>query len=145
MKRIKALLTAGATGIAAAAVMGVLPAATASATPICNGSKVVQNMIMPVVNGSTNCELGTFVGSSERTAVKTLQGAMNVCFGSSVLGSVYPLTVDGIFGSNTLTALKRVQAHIGVTADGEYGPITRTHFRWENADSGTPCLADGGA
>jgi peptidoglycan hydrolase-like protein with peptidoglycan-binding domain len=142
---MKALLTAGATGIAAVAVMGVLPAATASATPWCTGSKVVQNMIMPVNGSSTNCELGTFVGSSEPSAVKTLQGAMNVCFGKAVLGSVYPLVVDGSFGPRTKLALERVQAKIGVAQDGEYGPQTRSQMRWENADSGTPCLFDGGA
>ena len=146
MRRIKALLTTNATGIAAMAVMAAVPAVTASAAsiPQCTSSKVIQNMILPVNSGSDNCELGTFSGSTHKTAVMVLQGAMNVCFGRSVLGSVYPLSVDGIFGPNTETALRRVQSHIGVASDGEYGPITRTHMSWENGNTGTPCIFDGG-
>jgi zinc D-Ala-D-Ala carboxypeptidase len=147
MKRMKALV-ASAAGVATVAAMALLPAATASAatTPWCNTSKVIQNMIIPYysVTKTDNCELGTFVGSSRKPAVMTLQGAMNNCFGPSVLGKVYPLVVDGIFGTNTETALVAVQKKIGVSPDGEYGPMTRKAMHWENADSGTPCLADGG-
>lgn len=141
---MKALLTAGVTGIAAVAVMGVLPTVTASAISQCTGSAVIDNMIIPAVGTSDNCEPGTFSGDMHKPAVKVLQTAMNLCFGKSVLGSVYPLDADGIFGPNTLTALQRVQSHIGVAADGEYGPVTRSHFRWQNADTGTPCVFDGG-
>ena len=48
--------------------------------------------------------LETFSGDTHREALKTLQGAMNVCFGKAVLGTVYPLAVDCIFGPHTHTA-----------------------------------------
>ncbi len=146
MMKIKAILASGATVIAAAAATAVLPvtAASAASPPQCNTVSVVENMDMPTFNGSVNCELGTFSGNTHQLPVKSLQGAMNVCFGKSVLGSVYPLSVDGDFGSNTLTALERVQSFINVDSDGEYGPITRMHFRWENDNDGIPCVPDGG-
>jgi peptidoglycan hydrolase-like protein with peptidoglycan-binding domain len=146
---MKAVLAAGATAMAAVAAMTVLPAATASAATLpvqCVKSGDVQNMIMPVLStGSTHCSLGTYSGSLHKPAVEVLQAAMNICFGKSVLGSVYPLEVDGIFGPDTKLALERVQSHIGVSPDGEYGPLTRAHMLWENENTGTPCVFDGGA
>jgi hypothetical protein len=147
MRSMKAVVTAGATLMAAVAAMAVLPATAALAatpSPQCNARSVVQNMAIPSASGNLNCYLGAFSGDTHKTAVKVLQGAMNVCFGKSVLGNVYPLAVDGIFGNKTFTALERVQVHIGVNKDGQYGPMTRKSMRWENDDSGTPCIADGG-
>jgi peptidoglycan hydrolase-like protein with peptidoglycan-binding domain len=48
--------------------------------------------------------------------VKTLQTKLNE--------NGYKLTVDGVFGSNTLTAVKSYQAAKGLTADGIAGPNT---------------------
>lgn len=151
MRRIKALLTTGATLVATAAALTVLPASAAMASaspavssPQCNRESVIQNMDIPTYNGNDNCYLAEYSGDTHQAAVKVLQGAMNVCFGKSVLGSYYPLVVDGNFGNNTYHALRLVQAKIRVSVDGQYGPQTRKSMLWENDNSGTPCLNDGG-
>ncbi|WP_442931232.1 peptidoglycan-binding domain-containing protein [Micromonospora sp. NBC_00389] len=44
------------------------------------------------------------------------------------------LATDGVFGGGTQTALKQVQAAVGVTADGVYGPNTRNAMKWIHAE-----------
>ncbi len=141
MRRIKAILAAGATLAATAGAFTLLPSTAASAAlPTCTTSTVVDNMRIPSTSGkSLNCMLEQ---GNSNSAVATLQGAMNECFGTKVIGTL--LKVDGSFGSLTKAALKKVQADIGTTADGIYGENTRHVMRWENDDTGTPCIFDGG-
>lgn len=54
-------------------------------------------------------------GSAGET-VKTLQSALN--------RAGYNLTVDGVFGAKTTTAVKDFQSKNGLTADGIVGPKT---------------------
>ncbi|MGC4949382.1 peptidoglycan-binding domain-containing protein [Streptomyces sp. DT224] len=55
--------------------------------------------------------------------VKAIQRSLTRCYGRDIV-------VDGVFGDKTFAALKRVQAQIGVTADGVYGPKTRDAMVW---------------
>lgn len=68
--------------------------------------------------------------------VKRLQEDLNFCY-PTVLGSYFPLSTDGVFGSRTRNALIKVQSHLNISADGIYGPQTAAamnHF----AESTTP-------
>lgn len=56
------------------------------------------------------------VGSKDVNAVITLQNLLCV--------NGYPVEVDGVFGSETLTAVKRYQLDNGLQVDGVVGPIT---------------------
>ncbi|MEV6282380.1 peptidoglycan-binding domain-containing protein [Kribbella sp. NPDC051770] len=57
------------------------------------------------------------------TAIKTLQRNLNYCYGSK-------LTVDGRYGARTEAAVAAVQRRHGLTADGIYGPATRSAMNW---------------
>ncbi len=61
--------------------------------------------------------------------VKCVQVAMN----ASNMGS---LAVDGIFGSQTLSAVKRFQAWYGYSVDGIVGPTTgQSVYHWDLSTS----------
>ena len=88
---------------------------------------------MPSVweSSSTTCNLmygdkpnrGSTVFGDPDTAIRTLQRNLNYCYGSH-------LAVDGIYGSNTLAVVKAVQRKHKLTADGIYGPKTRSAMNW---------------
>ena len=71
---------------------------------------------MPTYNGSVTCTLYPVVKNSSVTA---LQRHLNSCYGES-------LALDGSYGTATRNAVIRTQNRIGVGADGNYGPITRS-------------------
>jgi Putative peptidoglycan binding domain len=56
-------------------------------------------------------------------AIKALQRNLNYCYRTS-------LAVDGRYGSLTRAAVTRVQRLHGITADGVYGPRTRSAMFW---------------
>lgn len=67
-----------------------------------------------------NCYLES---GNNNIAVQDLQESLNQCHGKS-------LTLDGIFGPATYTAVLQVQTSLGITADGVYGPQTRNAMSW---------------
>ncbi len=60
-------------------------------------------------------------------AVKCLQDLLKNKFG-------YSLTIDGVFGSGTLNAVKSFQSSRGLTADGIVGPTTWQYIIGESTD-----------
>ncbi|WP_033441855.1 peptidoglycan-binding domain-containing protein [Saccharothrix sp. NRRL B-16314] len=60
---------------------------------------------------------------SSGAGVKAMQRGLNSCYGAG-------LTADGQFGPKTRSALITVQKAIGVSADGIFGPNTRGTMRW---------------
>lgn len=58
---------------------------------------------------------------SSGTDVKTLQSALN--------RAGYGLTVDGIYGSKTVSAVKDFQKKNGLTVDGIYGEKTQAKLK----------------
>ena len=120
------------------AAFGILltPAARASAATSCTAESQftdsdAQHVWIPTVGRQTynaDCQLGL---GNDNDAVLTLQNDLNAC---------YPhdgVQTDGIFGQETMTALKAVQRILGITADGVYGPQTRDHIHW--IDAGGNC------
>jgi hypothetical protein len=124
----------------------------AQAATVCNGWSWVRNVntsanIVPVYwSGSTrslNCHL--YKGTSGE-GVRQLQMTLNECYGprhasGGIKKFSTALVVDGQFGSATESALKTVQAYVGATADGWYGPATRTKMKARNNNgSGNWCM-----
>ncbi|WP_405467585.1 peptidoglycan-binding protein [Streptomyces canus] len=137
LPRVKAAVVTA--GLAATLLGGtVVNAPTASAaTPTCSKFKKVANgtnsyaWVPASSAGSTACQLTT--GNSS-TAVSTLQFTLNKCYGPERGNSGWNLgidiTVDGEFGSQTKSALKKVQqalkdsGYYDGAVDGIYGPKT---------------------
>jgi peptidoglycan hydrolase-like protein with peptidoglycan-binding domain len=118
---MKRILSAIATLCIGAGLVLTTGGTASAATPACTSyaafDEVGTNVVwVPVASTfNTSCHLQRGYANS---GVKQLQWSMNACYGES-------LVTDGIFGSATEAALKRVQKRIGVTADGVYGPYTR--------------------
>ncbi|MFM9700054.1 peptidoglycan-binding domain-containing protein [Streptomyces europaeiscabiei] len=71
---------------------------------------------LPVCSGTdTSCELRL---GHKNAGVLALQVSLNQCYSQGI-------PEDGDFGPVTEAALKRVQAKVGTTVDGLYGPYTR--------------------
>jgi peptidoglycan hydrolase-like protein with peptidoglycan-binding domain len=79
--------------------------------------------------GSTWCHLQR--GYSNE-AVWYLQYSIVDCYRG--WGEVVNIAVDGNFGPKTEAAVKWVQQHHGITADGIYGPQTRNAMLHRHAD-----------
>lgn len=123
-----ALTVVASLALAGAAVL--TGGAASAATPTCSESTVVDApgdlIVVPsTAGGSTTCNM---VRGDNSQAVLQLQATMNVCYGKS-------LAEDGDFGGNTYTALRQVQATIGTTVDGQYGPHTRDKMKFMQAES----------
>ncbi|NEA34143.1 peptidoglycan-binding domain-containing protein [Streptomyces sp. SID13031] len=114
-------------------------AQAAAATPQCLYARLVPigktgwGIPLPSVWNSTSTTCNLMYGddpyrtTSRRgdpdTAIRTLQRNLNYCYG-------YKLTVDGVYGSNTLGVIKAVQRRHKLAADGIYGPKTRSAMNW---------------
>ncbi|MFC9589873.1 peptidoglycan-binding protein [Streptomyces sp. NPDC056944] len=125
----RTLATLGSVAAMTAGLIGFSPAAHA-ATPACtdyaiyySGSTNDWYTKVPTVGlqGSNVCTLRAGASGMQ---VYHLQDTLNYCYGQDVGG------IDGVFGANTTAALKRVQASLGLTADGIYGPQTRDRLKW---------------
>ncbi|GHA89376.1 peptidoglycan-binding protein [Streptomyces termitum] len=73
------------------------------------------------LRGTNFCVLSR---GSSNLGVYELQVTLFLCYGQDTNG------LDGDFGPGTEAALKRVQAGLGLTADGVYGPNTRDALKW---------------
>ncbi|EXG82333.1 putative peptidoglycan-binding domain-containing protein [Cryptosporangium arvum DSM 44712] len=114
-----ALVTAG---IAAGLGLTAEPALAASCTgtadrPNTNGKT---RALIPAIGRDTNCTLGN---GNQSSAVRALQDSLNRCHGAG-------LTVDGIYGARTATAVRNVQRGANIAQDGVYGPQTRNAMLW---------------
>jgi hypothetical protein len=129
MKKIVPVL-AVLTCTAVSALVNPLPASAAVGT--CTGLVYVARPFyaaqarVPARGTSLNCTLGS---GNAGTPTRELQRSLNRCYQQG-------LTVDGIYGPRTATAVRNVQRRHGITVDGIYGPQTsRTmRFAWWNSD-----------
>ncbi len=78
----------------------------------------------------TKSDMKTIRTGSKGAEVKTLQTALNKAMG-------WVLTVDGVFGAKTETALKCFQKAKGLSVDGVAGAKTWSKLGFETADEVT--------
>jgi peptidoglycan hydrolase-like protein with peptidoglycan-binding domain len=135
----KTTVAAGLTGALMATLLGgsiaIAPTAQAASTH-CTGymgptsgvhyTQIPSWMSRDGWNAHYNCVLHQ---GDRGDAVRALQRALNKCYGQG-------LTVDGVFGPKTFTAVKNVQRRVNnyrgvnIAVDGKYGPQTRNAMQW---------------
>ncbi|GAA4686782.1 putative peptidoglycan binding domain-containing protein [Promicromonospora umidemergens] len=140
----------GAFFFAFAVVFGMVavavPTASAVAAPAayekCNAARVVYTSgvyyRMPARGTTTTCWLA-YDRSYSNPAVNALQTHIKRCYiDTNRISWSGAFDVDGFFGNDTVSALKKVQAYEGLGQDGEYGPTARSamHLRWSELSSG---------
>lgn len=137
--RIRMVLAA-ATTLAALLCVPVFSSASAeAATPHCNDIAFFHStwlppdrILLPIykATGSVTCTLSR---GDHNIAVEVLQSALVDIYDQHI-------TVDSDFGPATQQALKNVQAELRISADGIYGPQTRDHICWPDADYPGGCV-----
>ncbi len=86
-------------------------------TKVAIGTAIVFSLALPSSVFAWNSD-NLKIGSTDKTAVKELQDKLNQCG--------YSLTIDGIFGTGTDTAVKNFQrSTTGLSVDGIVGPATK--------------------
>jgi hypothetical protein len=84
------------------------------------GSIFAATAEVPVRGTSPNCVLGS---GNAGNPTRVLQRSLNRCYQQG-------LTVDGIYGPRTATAVRNVQRRHGIAVDGIYGPQTSRTMRF---------------
>jgi peptidoglycan hydrolase-like protein with peptidoglycan-binding domain len=129
-----AAVIVGASGLILASP-GLANASTAS----CTGFSAFQlvngagdgNTDVPTVGTNTFQVACQLAETNDSSAVTVLQQTLNACYGDD-------LAEDGDFGPATQAAVEAMQADIGVSVDGIYGPNTRTAMKFRPTE-GSPC------
>lgn len=110
--------------------LAMLTAAPANAAGSCATAVTISgdggtHAVVPGVGGGTSWNPGECYLSegSSGAGVKAMQRGLNSCYGAGI-------TADGQFGPKTRSALIAVQKRIGVDADGSFGPQTRGAMNW---------------
>ena len=126
-KLIVSALALGAVAFGGGMLSTAAPMADAATIPICTISKSMADVYgnqwhMPgSAASSVYCQVGTAQVGSMLLSTQVVQNAYN----SDVYYLFTPkITKDGYYGTNTATAVKKIQAYHGVTQDGIYGPVT---------------------
>ncbi|MFI1996918.1 peptidoglycan-binding protein [Actinoplanes sp. NPDC020271] len=88
---------------------------------------------MPTFSGNKDCVMGVGNVSS---GVWALQRTLNYCYNQNI-------AMDSNFGSGTRAALINVQRQAGVSADGVYGPATRSRMLWSQEAGSPNCISIG--
>ncbi|MEU0401489.1 peptidoglycan-binding domain-containing protein [Streptomyces sp. NPDC006197] len=145
----RTLATLGSTAAMTAGLIGFSPSADAAIAGCTDyaiyysGSTNAWYTKVPTI-GPQGTNFCTLRAGASGMQVYHLQDTLNYCYGQDVGG------LDGIFGTKTTAALKRVQASLGLDADGVYGPQTRDRLKWhwrnqEGAYNTCTTLYDAGA
>lgn len=123
---------------AAAQAADVTPLALPS--PICNNTVVAssggQGVPVPAFNSNQTCYMQNGDGKRDTSSLRTMQTAINICYiqkGRLVrYGIQTPLSLASpdTYGPLTKAAVTAVQKWHGITADGGWGPQTRTAMQW---------------
>jgi len=110
--------------------LAMLTAAPANAAASCTRAVTITgasgtHAVVPGTSGGTSTNPGQcdLFEGSSGAGVKAMQQGMNSCYGAGI-------TADGQFGPKTRSALIAVQGRIGVRADGIFGPNTRGAMNW---------------
>jgi peptidoglycan hydrolase-like protein with peptidoglycan-binding domain len=110
--------------------LAMLTAAPANAAASCTRAVTITGVsgthaVVPGTGGGTSTNPGEchLTEGSSGAAVTAMQRGLNSCYGAGI-------TADGQFGPKTRSAVIAVQKRIGVTADGSFGPKTRGAMNW---------------
>jgi peptidoglycan hydrolase-like protein with peptidoglycan-binding domain len=141
-----AILRKSAIGLAVLAIAAVtfaVPASAAGPAP-CTRVTVMNrsghDILVPTNKGSSSCQMGRVYAVADKKVVIQFQTSLKRCYAKLRMASphsdewVGDLSPDGSFGSRTEAALKAVQRHTGAGDDGIYGPNTRDHIKFLDAD-----------
>ncbi len=143
---MKGILRKSVIGLAAVAVGAVTFAAPASAlgpAPCSAMASIIRsghNILVPVTKGSPSCQMGRTYAVANEKVVSQFQVGLKSCYPNLNMASPYSdekvgsLVADGSFGPRTEAALKAVQRYTGAADDGIYGPNTRDHIKFLDAD-----------
>lgn len=120
----------------AGADAGGLPVCTDTTSVETTSGTAQQPAASSLDDVTRDCELHEDQGDDE--AISALQSALVTCHGQAI-------AVDGEFGAATEQAVTAVQAQLGISADGVYGPVTRQSMQWPvtSAAGETSCVAIG--
>lgn len=136
--RLRSLLSAIAVlACTTAGLVTVAPPATAAATcagvsKFGTGKGVHLRPTTTNGSGSINCVLGS---GSRGKGVEELQKTLKQCYGQAV-------AVDGVFGTQTRSAVVNAQAFHGLPRDGVFGPNTSKSMFWRLYNSPGRCTFD---
>lgn len=123
MKRTLAAL--GAAAAVFGGMVSIAPTASAAdgwCTTTVGVDRGGYHTLVPATSsGSTSCLMGK--GSSGE-AVEALQLALVICHGLDTGG------IDGVYGGQTVAAVRTLQSQTGLYPDGVYGPDTRGKVSW---------------
>ncbi|MET7697043.1 peptidoglycan-binding domain-containing protein [Streptomyces sp. NPDC005485] len=119
-----ALVTTGLAVTASAAAAASYPTCNAMKSVVVTGSRFTYQPYYSGT-GSRNCVMGY---GAQSNGVYALQGAIDTCY--------QDISRDGIYGTQTRTAVRNVQSAEEVGVDGEYGPITREAMKWPLFEGG---------
>ncbi|MCO8273806.1 peptidoglycan-binding protein [Actinoplanes sp. TRM 88003] len=148
MRKILGSLTIVGAGLAlalapaAAAQAADLPPLAALPSPICNNVVVAgaggHPVPVPAANSVQRCYMQRGDGKTDTSSLRTMQAAINICYiQKGRLGNMAPLSLASpdTFGPKTEAAVKAVQRWHGITADGGWGPQTRSVMQWPDNDT----------
>ncbi len=143
-QKSRLIATAVAIMLCVGAVEVIAPTSAYASSPQCTTTVVAHGtgedgdtgvpLVVPAsAGGSINCWMAK---GDHSAAVTALQQAMNAC-NEQVLAYpgddpyvVYPLKVDGQYGSQTFDAVWDVQYAHQISKDGVYGSQTRSNMEW---------------
>jgi peptidoglycan hydrolase-like protein with peptidoglycan-binding domain len=137
------------TAVAATTLM-VTPTMASASTPYCTSDVQVYynggEYEPPAYGTNQNCLLAS--GDGPDLAVDSLQININTCYIDTGLLAPYGITTElsladpDTYGPKTKAAVVAVQKYLQITADGVYGPQTRSHMHWIDwIPDNLPCYA----
>jgi peptidoglycan hydrolase-like protein with peptidoglycan-binding domain len=134
MKKCTRIIASLVAMLALFAGSAVVAGPASAAVNYCNTMKFRSGTGTYVPYSSGAATYTCYMNANHKTrgdGVRQLQVSVNKCYGKSI-------DTDGVFGTETATALAAVQRRINAADDGKYGPETRNKMKWVSISNGVP-------